>query len=62
MQEGPFTITKVMGPLTYQLKLPKTWKVHNIFHANLLSPYKENEVHGPNFLQPPPELVEGEEE
>ena len=25
-------------------------------------PYKENETHGPNFPQPPPDLIEGEEE
>ena len=27
----------------------------------LLRPYKENSVHGENFAEPPPELVEGEE-
>ena len=27
----------------------------------LLRPYKENEVYGENFTQPPPEVVEGEE-
>ena len=26
------------------------------------TPYKENEVHGPNYLQPPPDLINGEEE
>ena len=25
-REGPFTITKVLSPITYQLHLPKTWK------------------------------------
>ena len=33
----------------------------NIFHAALLCPYKENEIYGENFTQPPPELEEGEE-
>ena len=60
-QEGPFTITKVLGPVTYKLQLPKTWWIHNVFHATLLHPYKENSVHGENFAEPPPELVEGEE-
>jgi hypothetical protein len=32
-QEGQFQIEKVLGPLTYQLKLPESWKIHNIFHA-----------------------------
>ena len=30
--------------------------------TEVLSPYHENNVHGPNFIQPPPDLVEGEEE
>ena len=60
--EGPFTIVKVLSPITYQLRLPKTWKIHHTFHASLLTPYKENEVHGQNFPAPPPNLIEGEEE
>jgi hypothetical protein len=60
-REGPFEITKVIGPVTYQLKLPKTWKIHNVFHAALLRQYKETEVYGANFPKPPPELIEGEE-
>ena len=51
----------MLGPLTYQLKLPFTWQIHNVFHAVLLCPYIENEIHGANFPQPPPELLEGEE-
>jgi hypothetical protein len=33
-----------------------------MFHASLLSPYKEMGEHGTNFPEPPPDLVEGEEE
>ena len=61
-REGPFTITKVLSPIVYQLRLPKTWKIHPVFHASLLSPYCENEVHGKNFPTPPPDLIDGEEE
>ena len=46
--EGPFEITNVLGPLTYQLKLPETWKIHSVFHASLLWQYKENDVYGTN--------------
>ena len=60
-REGPFEIVKVLGPVTYQLKLPETWKIHNVFHAALLRQYKETEVYGANYPRPPPELVEGEE-
>jgi transposase InsO family protein len=48
-REGPFEIDEVLGPVTYRLKLPETWKIHNVFHAVLLRPYVENEVHGGNF-------------
>src|SRR5271168_40444 len=60
-REGPFEIDEVLGPVTYRLKLPDTWKIHNVFHAILLRPYTENEVHGGNFPRPLPELLEGEE-
>jgi hypothetical protein len=48
--------------VAYQLQLPKTWKIHNVFHAFYLSPYKETMEHGPNFLEPPPDLIEGHPE
>jgi len=61
-REGPFLIKEKLGPVTYQLELPKTWKIHPTFHVILLSPYRETEVHRPNFMKPPPDLVEGEYE
>ena len=60
--EGPFKIKKVLSTLSYQLELPKSWKIHPTFYISLLSPYKETETHGPNYIRPPPELVNGEEE
>jgi hypothetical protein len=59
---GPFTITCVISHVAYQLDLPPQWKIHNVFHAAYLSPYKEMEEHGPNFPEPPPDLIEGEKE
>jgi hypothetical protein len=44
------------------LKLPYQWKIHNIFHASLLTPYVETELHGQNFPEPPPEIIEGDPE
>ena len=35
-REGPFKITEVLGPVTYRLKLPNTWRIHDVFHAVLL--------------------------
>jgi transposase InsO family protein len=61
-REGPFEISEVLGPLTYRLKLPQQWRIHPVFHASLLSPYKENDIHGTNYLNPSPDLVEGQTE
>ena len=33
-----------------------------MFHASLLLPYSETPAHGPNFSQPPPDLISREEE
>ena len=59
---GPFPITKVLSPISYQLTLPPFWKIHNVFHASYLSPYRETSEHGPNFPEPLPDIIEGEPE
>src|SRR5713226_4094493 len=61
-RHGPFRITKEISPVAYQLSLPATWTIHDVFHASLLLPYHENAVHGPNFSRPPPDLIQGAEE
>ena len=48
--------------MVYQLELPQQWKIHNVFHANLLTPYVETEMHGENFTNPPPDIIEGKPE
>jgi Chromo (CHRromatin Organisation MOdifier) domain len=59
---GPFHITAKVSDVAYRLKIPEKWKIHNVFHTSLLTPYKETEKHSPNFLEPPPDLINGEEE
>ncbi len=59
-KKDQFTMEEKLGPVTYRLKLLKTWKIHPTFHAILLSPYRKTEIHRPNFKQPPPDLIEGE--
>jgi hypothetical protein len=61
-REGPFKIEQVIGKVNYKLTLPQHWKVHPVFHAILLKPYKETEQHGPNFIGPPPDIVNDEEQ
>src|SRR6266478_5523037 len=59
---GPFKIVQEISPVAYQLELPPNWRIHNVFHASLLTPYHEMTAHGPNFTRPPPDLIDGEEE
>jgi hypothetical protein len=54
---GPFKIIKAILPVIYCLELPLHWKIFNVFHASLLTPYKEMEEHGENFPEPPPDLI-----
>jgi hypothetical protein len=56
---GPFEIMDKVGQGAYKLKLPKTWRIHPVFHASLITPYKETEAHRPNYIQPAPNMVEG---
>jgi hypothetical protein len=37
-------------------------KVHNVFHIDLLLPYKETEAYSPAYARLPPKLIEDEEE
>jgi hypothetical protein len=61
-QYRPFKVLKRLSDAVYRVELPKQWKIHNVFHADLITPYKEMELHGPNFTRPPPDLIDGEEE
>ncbi len=59
---GPFKIIKEISPVAYHLTLPINWRIHDIFHTSLLTPYHETTTHGPNFTCPPPDLINGGEE
>jgi hypothetical protein len=59
---GPFRITEVLSPITYRLELPKGWKIHNVFHSTLLTPFVQTEIHGPSFPTLVPDIIDGQEE
>jgi hypothetical protein len=60
---GPFQILEAVGDRSYQLKLPETWAIHNVFHSFLL-----NQHSTPKFdcqkcpLPPPPDIINDKEE
>ena len=47
---GPFEIEEVILRTAFRLRIPSQWKIHPVFHASLLTTYKETSEHGPNFL------------
>ena len=49
---GPFTVTKVVNDVAYQIELPPSMKIHNVFHVSLLKPF-----HHDGKTQPPPPPV-----
>ena len=61
-QYGPFKVLEHIGQVAYQLKLPTTMKIYNVFHIDLLTPYHETSSYGTNYIRPPPVMEESEEE
>jgi hypothetical protein len=58
---GPYRISKKISTNAYRLDLPPSIKIHNMFHIDLLLPYKETEAYGTPYTHPPL-VIEKEEE
>ena len=59
---GPFKVLQRISLVAYRIELPQTMKIHNVFHVDLLIPHHQTEAYGETYRQPPPELIDGEEE
>ena len=58
----PFKIVEKISKVDYRISLPRSWKIHNVFHIDRLIPFIETEEYGQAYSQPTPELIDGEEE
>lgn len=59
---GPYTIKRRVGVASYELVLPKTMKVHPVFHTSLLTPYPDDPLPGQKQHYGDPVVIDGEEE
>ena len=57
---GPFQIKDKLSNLTYQLELPAQWKIHDVFHVNVLSEATPNTI--PNHANPAPPVKVNDED
>jgi len=62
---GPFKIKRVVSPVAYELELPKSMRIHPVFHISKLKAFKSDSNQFPGReqkIRPPPEVVDGHEE
>ncbi|MCO5547738.1 hypothetical protein L7F22_001189 [Adiantum nelumboides] len=58
---GPFQITeRINDDVSFRLRLPDTWKIHNAFHVSLLKPFR-GDVPDDGEPDEQPEVEENEE-
>ena len=57
--EGPFPITERVGAVAYKLQLPRWFRVHPVFHANLLKPFHADrqDLSWGLSARPPPNVI-----
>jgi hypothetical protein len=57
---GPFTVVRKVGAISYELKLPDSWKVHPVFNTVFLRPWVPPVAAHQHHNDPPPlDVVEG---
>ena len=59
---GPFTVLEKVGTRSYRLELPRTMKVHPVFHVSLLERFQPDLIPGRTARPPPPLVIAGEDE
>ena len=58
---GPYEVLERVGPTAYRLSIPAAWRVHNVFHASLLSRSKVDTIPGRVPAAAPPVRIQDED-
>ena len=58
---GPYMVLEQVGNSSYRLDIPVTWRVHNVFHAGLLSRTKDDTIPGRNPAPQPTVRIQDQE-
>ena len=59
---GPFKIIEKVNEVAFKLELPKTMKIHNVFHASLFKLYKRRQGSNPDDEEPMTIVIDGHNE
>ena len=51
---GPFPIISKISDVVYRLRLPKSLRIHDVFHVSLLEKYRPHTIEGRECRPPPP--------
>ena len=55
-------MVRQLGPLDYEIRIPRAWRIHPVFHVDLLRPHPVDKIPGRAPNNPPPVEVDGQEE
>ncbi|XP_055368310.1 uncharacterized protein LOC129604712 [Betta splendens] len=56
---GPYTISRIINPVSVRLSLPRTMKIHSTFHIRRLKPFRSCPMVPHHQPPTPPQVIDG---